>query len=1314
MSTSTGYGPRSRLYFDGDEDKYELWEVKFKGHLRLQKLLSVIEGSGNEDGDAAKNLDVFAELVQVLDDKSLSLIIRDAKDNGREALKILREHYLGSSKPRIISLYTELTSLKMTSSERVTDYMIRAETAATSLKNAGETISDSLLIAMILKGLPDDFKAFSTVVTQKKEDMNFKNFKSSLRSYEESEKCRLASSANDDRVMQMKSSAYKSSYPIKCFKCGKEGHKKFQCRENRPNDDYSKSNRWCNICKSISHDTEFCWKKNSVNYVVNDRPSDENESFAFKISASVPTDELGLGLHNNNVNACNMLVDCGATAHIISNISKFVRLDEDFESSKHFIELADGSRSNGIVSAKGDVNVVVKDSKGEKQNVILKNALCIPSYRQDIFSVQAATENGASVNFSPNSAELKAPDGTAFNITKSGKLYFLNNIKTQRVHSLEEWHKILGHCNVKDVLKLESVADGMKIIGKDDFNCKTCAEGKMYEYRSREPDKRASQRLELIHCDLAGPIDPVSRENSKYAIVFVDDYSGVVFVYFLKNKNDAAAATAKFLADIAPYGSVKRLRSDNGTEFTCSEFKSLMVSNRIKHEFSAPYSPHQNGTAERTWRTLFEMARCLLLEAKLPKKLWNYAVRASAYTRNRCFNQRTRKTPFEMFHGKKPDVSNMHIFGCDCFAYVQEKKKLDPRSEQGVFIGYDVVSPAYLVYFPEKDEVKRIRCVKFHEKLTQRQEDTFHDPSEFIRPTPGTLEDKEAVGTPEVSLENQVEPPKEEIDRRYPQRERNAPKYLKDYVDPDSVDAASCTIDYCYRVSSIPKTYNEAIASPEAHKWQKAMNDEVSSLEDNNTYELVPVPQDRAVVGGRWVYAVKLGPNNEEKFKARYVAKGYSQIENIDYQETFSPTARITSVRMLMQLAVQKNFVVHQMDVKTAYLNANIDCELFVEQPEGFVKTNKSGDQLVCRLNKSLYGLKQSGRNWNNVLHDFLVSLGFVQSFCDHCVYTRHRSDSCAIIIVWVDDLIISASDMNTVNDVKCSLSQKFKMKDLGQLNWFLGIEFQFEDDCIKMNQTKYLERILHRFKMIDCNPKLIPCDIGVDKNVSSDSKILDDPKLYREIVGSLIYVMTCTRPDLCYVVSKLSQYMSKPTNANLNLSKFALKYIKGTLDDCLTFKRSCDNLDLIGFCDSDWGGSIDRRSISGYCFQLNKEGPLISWKSKKQNCVALSSCEAEYVSMTFAIQESKFLQQLLVDMLGCSKLLVNLHVDNQGALELAKNPVHHQRSKHIDVKYHYIRSQIQNSSVILHYVPTDENIADIFTKPVNRTKFNKFKNIRG
>ena len=531
-----------------------------------------------------------------------------------------------------------------------------------------------------------------------------------------------------------------------------------------------------------------------------------------------------------------------------------------------------------------------------------------------------------------------------------------------------------------------------------------------------------------------------------------------------------------------------------------------------------------------------------------------------------------------------------------------------------------------------------------------------------------------------------------------------------DYVESDD-DVANIMVDYCYRVSEVPKTYQQAISCEESQGWQHAMESEMNSLEENGTYSLVPLPKGRKAIGSRWVYTVKLGTDGEEQLKARCVAKGFSQIADIDYHETFSPTARLTSIRMFMQIAVEQSMVVHQMDFNCAYLNADIDAEIYMKQPEGF----KKDPGLVCKLNKSLYGLKQSGRLWNGMLDKFLKEQNFVNSLADTCVYTKSDGKSKLILLVWVDDLIIAANDMQVLKLFKLSLTQNFKMKDLGIISHFLGIEFTVQNDFISMKQPRYIEKDLDKYKMSDCNPKSIPCNPGINKELSHDSKILNDVRLYRGMVGSLIYVMTATRPDLCYVVNLLSQHMASPTKAHLNLCKQVLKYLKGTKFYELKYCKSDGGPKLTGFCDSDWGASSNRRSTSGYCYFLNRNGPLISWRSKKQReVVALSSCEAEYIALTDAMKEANFLRQLLADMTGEERKIVDLYADNQGAISLSKNPVHHKRTKHIDIRYHFIRLEVQSGIVNIMYVPSASNIADMFTKPLPKPKLTQFECIRG
>ena len=365
--------------------------------------------------------------------------------------------------------------------------------------------------------------------------------------------------------------------------------------------------------------------------------------------------------------------------------------------------------------------------------------------------------------------------------------------------------------------------------------------------------------------------------------------------------------------------------------------------------------------------------------------------------------------------------------------------------------------------------------------------------------------------------------------------------------------------------------------------------------------------------GGEWVYTTKQNQDGIVSFKARYVAKGYNQVKGIDYQETFAPTANITSIRVLMQLAVNHDLVVHQMDVKTAYLHAPIDQEIYIDQPQGFEEVAENGSKLVYRLKKSLYDLKQSGRNWNKVLHEHLERCSFIRNPADHCVYKKQVGDKIIIVVVWVDDLVIASDSMKLMEEFKTSMKSQFRMKDLGAITSFLGIDFKQSQGEIKINQSRFILKILQRFGMTDCKPRSTPCE----QRFESTGVQMSEGRQYREIVGSLIYIMTCTRPDLSWIVSKLSQTLSNPKEGDLVAAKHVLRYLKGSINYGICFTKPNAELQVLAYSDSDWASCLeDRRSTTGYCCTLNEKGPMISWKSKKQPTVALSSCEAEYVAL--------------------------------------------------------------------------------------------------
>ena len=1177
-----------------------------------------------------------------------------------------------------------MTTLKKSDTETINDYILRAETAANALRSVNEAVSDSLLVAMALKGLPNEYQPFVAVITQSETVQVFQKFKQSLRNFEETEKTR------NPRTDGKHSSIMKNKdFPrgkVVCHNCGISGHISPECRKPKQN------RKWCSKCRSASHTDKECRRQDKAKKVADDS---NGHSFAFTVSEE---NECYFQASQGE----QFLVDCGATTHITNKDENFVSIDKTFSPEKHIVELADGTKSNNVVEKKGTIRTSLRTSTGEIVEVTLDNVLYIPSYPHCLFSVRAATKKGAKFYFADDGGEMIAPDGTTFPITQRDRLYYFykTGVQDTRCESLKTWHRILGHCNAQDVVSLEHVVQGMKITNKDKFECETCILAKQANTRNREADIRATQPFELVHTDLAGPIEPIAKDGFRYVIIFTDDYSGCLFTYFLKEKSDAVKATEKFLADIAPYGKVKtlnffedvfpagdikRLRSDNGGEYISQKFKDLLLKHRIKHELSAPYSPHQNGTAERNWRTLFEMGRALLLEARLPKFLWTYAIMSATHIRNRCFVKRIQNTPYGLITGIKPNVSLLHVFGTICYPYNKDAKKLDPRSKKGYFVGYDRDSPAYLVYFPESKSVMKHRLVKFT--------DNFELPY-----TEDVANDLFRQDTAKDERPNEP--------RRNPPRSCKAPEDEKYYDEGEQEDDNLNYIDYCYMLNA-PQTYEDATTRDDAPLWKQAMDSEMKSLVDNDTFDITELPHGKRAIGGKWVYTVK----GNGDYKARYVAKGFRQIHGVDYFETFSPTARMESVRTLAQLAVQYDLVLNQMDVKGAYLHAPIDSEIYIDQPKGYKREDGPG-KTVWKLKKSLYGLKQSGRNWHNILHDFLKQEDFVKSKVDPCLFIRNKDDDTrTILLVWVDDIIVAANFKPSLADIKEKLSQRFNMKDLGPLSMFLGIQFTQSNRQVTLSQSTYIESILEKFGYVTCKPRATPCEVNPDAYSGKLYSDESETKRYRCAVGSLVYAMTCTRPDLSYAVTKLSQHLSNPDEGDWIMLKHVFRYLRGTSEYQLSYRKNPGGLQLLGYCDADWASSLDnRRSISGYCISLSSSGSLISWKSKKQASVALSTCEAEYMALSAVCQELSYLQQLLRDFgLITPESSIALFNDNQGAIALVKNPVKHSRSKHIDIRYHFVREFVDDQNVELGYIPSGKNIADIFTKPPSKMMLQNF-----
>ena len=488
----------------------------------------------------------------------------------------------------------------------------------------------------------------------------------------------------------------------------------------------------------------------------------------------------------------------------------------------------------------------------------------------------------------------------------------------------------------------------------------------------------------------------------------------------------------------------------------------------------------------------------------------------------------------------------------------------------------------------------------------------------------------------------------------------------------------------------------------------EAMNEEIKCLNNNNTWDLVDLPESRRAVGSKWVFKKKLDENNQViSHKARLVAQGFSQKYGTDYDEVFAPVTRSSTFRMLLAVSAKRKYIVKQFDIKSAFLNGELKEEIYLKQPPGFQINNQ-----VYRLKKSLYGLKQAARVWNSTIHQVFIENNFEQSQIDKCLYIKHSGSKFCYIIIHVDDILIAGSDTDIVNQIQVKLSNKFQIKDLGHIKYFLGIQIkQDKNGDYFINQESYIDKIIEESKLSDAKPSKFPLDTGYYKLQNSDP--LPDNEEYRKLIGMLLYLSTNSRPDISSSVSILSQKVSKPSRLDLNEVKRVIRYLSSTKKLSLRLSNQNSVSDLIMYSDANWAEDrVDRKSNSGYI--VFAFGGTISWACRKQVCVSLSSTEAEYVALSEATQELIWLQRLSQDFSINIQYPVQILADNQSAIKMIDNHKFSNSTKHIETRYHFIKDIKEQGSINIKYVPAEDNIADMLTKALGGIKIKDLRTRAG
>lgn len=1054
------------------------------------------------------------------------------------------------------------------------------------------------------------------------------------------------------------------------------------------------------------------------------------------------------------------VLDSGSTSHLC--------FDKRLFSSLKYGNYGDITVASGAkISAKGigTINLIV-GATNRTMEFSLLNVLYVPDAHTNLVSINKMTQSGMLVFFSATSCFLDTPSGRLRIGTFSNGLYTLilpthSSSLAQEALCVHEWHRKLSHRNLADVRNMSSAGLSLKKCNCSDI-CDACLHGKM----SRIPFPQSAEprtRLECIVSDLCGPMQTESVSRSKYFMTFTDVFSGYTEVSFLRGKDEAPRKAMDFIERIINTTGItpKIFRSDRGTEFTNQLLQSFLSAKGIQFECTAPYTPQQNGIAERKNRTLVEAAKTMLFAASMPNIFWAEAVHHAADTFNRILKRGINKSPYELIFNKLPHFE-FHEFGCDVFVLVPKslRKKLDDKAEKMRFVGFDLNSKAYRVVNKHR-VVKISRDVRFVATSPSGLGDRQCEARPSIAPkvssyTPAAVEinqepdlvefdfsvpsDDTPAAVPGLNLEPDVD--RYDFFMNYPFADSTAssvsPVSLSTDLDhqstsasttspamplavesTDSEDANLACIDflepsygYDFVLFSVtdsdePNTFNQAMKSPFKDQWLQAMKDELSSIQSNDTWELVDLPEGRKSIGCKWVFKIKRDQANEiARFKARLVAQGFSQRFGVDYDEVFAPVARSTTLRILLSYAGKHNFLVKHFDVKTAFLNGHLDEAIYMRQPQGFQDGNR-----VLRLKKSLYGLKQAARVWNSTLHNNLTSLLFTQNDSDKCLYVLREREALCFLIIHVDDLLFASNSLSLIDSVSSALNTKFELKDLGFVRHYLGIDIGRDSSGnFLLSQERYITKIVSIAGLNDAKGSKIPLDQGYFKFTGLD--YLDNNHEYRQLIGMLLYLTTHSRPDVAACVNILSQCVSKPRQVDLLELRRVIRYLKSTATLKLRLSYEVLPQELFAYSDANWAECPTTRK-SNTCLICFFNGGPVSWCCRKQTLVTCSSTEAEYVALSETCKEVIWIKKL-IEMFATDNSPTLIFTDSQSCIKYIDTDKFSNRSKHIDIKRFFAKDCVSKKLVHLVYIETAENIADLLTKPLGAIRLAYLRSLAG
>ncbi|MBW0485389.1 hypothetical protein O181_025104 [Austropuccinia psidii MF-1] len=867
---------------------------------------------------------------------------------------------------------------------------------------------------------------------------------------------------------------------------------------------------------------------------------------------------------------------------------------------------------------------------------------------------------------------VNAPNSFSIMTTKTHVAEKENDTPVKNSHQttkdeLMKWHCLFGHIGLRQIRKLLGKSAPMCLLTdrREINDCEVCLRAKSLRRSSVSPDERSVIPLNLLVADLMGPFDIATVHGGQYALNIRDVGSTYGECHILSNKSDASTRLKEVILRWQRLSGkpLTTLQTDNGGEFNSAEFTRWLNGEGIHHKRSLPFFHQQNGIAERYNRTVADMGRTILLGSGLPKTFWGHAFMWAAYTNNILPNVHTGDlTPVEILFGTKRKLDRIRTFGEIAFVHVPQEKrqKLSDRAVKAKVVMHLPDGNGWLFYDEDNNRFLSSAWAKFpgSDNLTKHLS-TLH-----AHPKKGDVE----------SMLNNMR--------------------LGDFKHEELVDTQNRLVDKLSHpthvtISLTPKTYRQAVNSADKTEWMGAIENKLSNMRKAHVFEVLPIPDGIKQIGGGWVFVKKPGTDTEPaRFKARYVARGNSQLSGLDFHETFAPTATFASLRILLTLAAKSDLIIASFDFTAAYLNAYIDEEVWIRPPDGLEIPPGSG----CRLRKALYGTRQAGRCWWSHLKKSLASRGFKSSNYDSSVYIKDETG----LMIWlhVDDGIVFGRKQRDIDALQHTLCDEFNIKWSSTLKHIVGINIGRATTGFLLSQPSLIQTIVSKYWDGRHTPHspLPPRNNMV--SLTDKDEVIRQPEFIAAI-GALSYVATGTRPDIAFAVNLLARHSKYPGKEHWYCLQYLLGYLSSTISRQLSLNPGVDTADLNIYSDASWGGEFSR-STHGYLVQLF--GCTVSWCSKSLVTVASSSCHAEFMALGIAARHGQWVQNLLQEITG-ETMVLNLKCDNASCMRIASDCTSNKRTRHSDRECFITNQLLHSGLATLAWICSGEMLADVFTK---------------